>query len=382
MLILVGQRRVGKTYLLLQLKNWLAENKPEANVLFIDKDSLEFADVNDALSLYRRAKEELPDGGDNYLLIDEVQNVDNYEDALRSLFAERRCQIIATGSNAYVFSSEISTRLSGRYIEIPVYSLTYLEFLEFHNIQDSPDALLDYLRIGGLPGLADINKDNPTVVRQYIEGVYSTVIFKDILMREGLRNGAMMRKLSHFVADSVGKLVSPNSIANVLNAQGEKTSQAAVSRYLEMLCNALLTVGVPRYDIHGKRIFENLGKYYFSDIGIRNFLAPGKQLDSIERVMENTVWHHLVAQGFNVYVGILHNSEIDFVATRGEERLYIQVSYLLSSEETKRREFGNLMAVRDAAPKYVVSMEPLAGEYEAFPGIRHLNLRDFLKMEF
>ncbi len=382
MLILVGQRRVGKTYLLLQLKDWLAENRPQANVLHIDKDSMEFDDITDAKTLYRRTKDVLPENGDNYLLIDEVQNIENYEDALRSLYSERRCQIIATGSNAYLFSSEISTRLSGRYIEIPVYSLTYPEFLEFHKLTDSPDALLTYLRIGGLPGLANLDIKTPAAIRQYLEGVYSTIVLKDILMREGLRNGGLMRKLSQFTADSVGKMVSPNSIANALNAQGEKTSQAAVSKYLDMLCNALLTVAVPRYDIHGKRLFESLGKYYFADIGIRNFLAPGRQIDSIERVMENAVWHHLVTQGYKVYVGILYNSEIDFVATRGEERMFIQVTYQLATEETKKREFGNLLAIRDASPKYVISMEPLSGEYESYPGIQHLNLRDFLKKEF
>lgn len=382
MLVLVGQRRVGKTFMLLQLKEWIAANRPNANILFIDKESLEFADIADAMSLYKAAKAKLPDGEENYLLIDEVQDIAEYEQALRSLYAERRCQIVATGSNAYVFSSELSTKLSGRLIEVPVYGLTYPEFLIFHGLEDSDDSLMKFLRLGGLPGLRNVDISSEIAVRHFMEGVYNTVMVKDVMLRERLRNNMLITNLAKFTADCVGKPVSPNSIANALSSKGEKTSSNVISGYLNILCSALLITQVPRYDIHGKKLLEQLAKYYFTDHGIRNYLCQWNLLGSIEKVIENVVWHHLTCQDFKVAVGTLYRAEIDFVATKGERRIYVQAAYRLDSEETVKREFGNLMAIKDAAPKYVVSMDGISGELDAYPGIRHLSLREFLKMEF
>ena len=384
MLVLVGQRRVGKSFILKSIANWLSENKSDANVLFIDKDFDSFNFIKNAEDLYAHADEKLPAGEENYLLIDEVQDIDGYETALRSLYAEDRCQIIVTGSNAYMFSSEIATKFSGRYIEIPIRSLGYGEFLIFHNLTDSHESLLNYLRFGGMPGLSNYNFDEVPEIKAYLQGVYNTVVLKDIMAREQIRNFRFLENLIYFLADNVGQLVSSNSIAKYLKAQGSKVTNDLVSRYIKSTCNALIVDSLPRYDIHGKRIFELIEKYYFSDHGIRNCIVNEMPnvYGSIEKVIENVVRHHLLIQKFEVYVGVLPSGEIDFVAKKGDQTIYVQVAYKLSGPDTIIREFGNLQAIRDDYPKYVVTMEDITGPLKEYPGIMHIHLRDFLKRDF
>lgn len=310
-----------------------------------------------------------------------MQDIENYENALRSLHAEDRCQIVATGSNAYIFSSELSTRLSGRYIEIPVHSLSYTEFLRFHNLEDSDSSLNDYLCVGGLPGLCHFDIGDESQVRDYLQGVYNTIMMRDVIAREEIRNIRFIENLSSFIADNTGKLISVRNISNTMKSQGESISGSITSTYLRYLCGALIISPVARYDVHGKRLFEQNFKYYFADHGLRNLLCGFNLRGSIEKIIENVIWNHLTIQGFSVYVGILRNGEIDFVATRGDRTVYIQATYLLGSDETIRREFGNLQAINDNYPKYVVSMDPVGGDQPEYPGIRHVRLRDFLKTE-
>lgn len=381
MIILVGQRRVGKSFMLRQIHNWLKENHSGATVVYINKELLEFSHLTNATDLYDYVSPKFKPNGDNYLLIDEVQDIEGYEDALRSLNAEDRCQIIATGSNAYIFSSELSTRLAGRYIEIPIYGLSYREFLEFHDLSDSNESLGDYLRIGGLPGLRMYNIKDEIHVRDYLQGVYNTIMMRDIVSREKIRNIPFIENLSKFVADNDGKLVSANSIVKFMKSQGEKISETITSTYIGYLCKALLINPVTRYDIHGKKLFEMIYKYYFADHGLRNYLCAFNLRGSIEKVMENVVYLHLLTQGYKVNVGILRVGEVDFVATKGGKVIYVQVTYLLASEETIKREFGNLAAINDNYPKYVVSMDPINGELDEYAGIHHVHLREFLKTD-
>lgn len=381
MLILVGQRRVGKSKVLELFRDWLKANRPGANVVYINKELQEFSDIATAKQLYDYAIARLPEGAENYLLIDEVQDIANYENALRSLHAEDRCQVIATGSNAYIFSSELGTHLSGRYIEIKVYNLSYVEFLQFHNMEDSDEALMQYLRIGGLPGLHAFKPEEHSQINDYFEGVYNTILVKDIVRREKIRNVTQLENVVRFVADNVGKPTSISNIARYMTSKGEKISEETVSNYLKYLRDAFLAIPIERFDIHGKLLLESNNKHYFSDHGIRNYLCGFNIRGSIEKIMENVVWNHLRRQGFEVKVGILRAGEIDFVATKAERRIYIQVAYLLASDETVRREFGNLAAIKDNYPKYVVSLDPVGGEFSDYPGIGHVGLRDFLKME-
>lgn len=379
MLILIGQRRVGKSKVLELFKDWLNLNRPEANVVYINKEYQEFRDIETARQLYDYTAARLPKGGDNYLLIDEVQDIENYENALRSFHAENLCQVIATGSNAYIFSSELGTRLSGRYIEIPIYNLSYLEFLQFHNMKDSDESLMHYLIMGGLPGLQSFKPEEKSQINDYFEGVYNTVLVKDIVSREKVRNVTQLENIIRFVADNIGKPASVTNIVRYMTSKNEKISDETVSNYLKYLQDAFLAIPVKRFDIHGKMLLESNNKYYFSDHGIRNYLCGYDMRGSIEKIMENVVWNHLRRQGFEVTVGILRAGEIDFVATKADKRIYVQVTYLLASDATVKREFGNLLAIKDNYPKIVVSLDPVEGGFSEYPGIEHINLRNFLK---
>lgn len=381
MLILVGQRRVGKSKVLELFRNWLVGNRPDANVVYINKEFHNFRDIVTAEQLYDYVVARLPEGDENYLLIDEVQEIENYENALRSLHAENRCQVIATGSNAYIFSSELGTHLSGRYIEIKVYNLSYSEFLRFHNMEDSSEAIMHYLRMGGLPGLLTFRPEEQSQIIDYFEGVYNTILVKDVVMREKIRNVTQLENIIRFVADNIGKPISVANVARYMTSKGEKISDETVSNYLKYLRDAFLAIPIKRFDIHGKMLLESNNKHYFSDHGLRNYLCGFNIRGSIEKIMENVVWNHLRRQGFDVTVGILRVGEIDFVATKTDRRIYVQVTYLLASEDTVKREFGNLAAIKDNYPKYVVSLDPLSGRFNEYPGIEHVNLRNFLKMD-
>ncbi len=382
MLILVGQRRVGKSKVLELFHEWLDQNRPGANVVYINKEYQKFRDIVTAEQLYDYVAPRLPKDAENYLLIDEVQDIENYENALRSFHAEDRCQVIATGSNAYIFSSELGTRLSGRYIEIKIYNLSYLEFLRFHSLEDSEEALMLYLKIGGLPGLFAFKPEEQSQIKDYLEGVYNTILVKDIVSREKVRNVSQLENVIRFVADNIGKPISITNIVRYMTSKGEKISEETVSNYLKYLSDAFLAIPIKRFDIHGKMLLESNNKYYFSDHGIRNYLCVSDFRGSIEKIMENVVWNHLRRQGFEVTVGILRAGEIDFVATKADKRIYVQVTYLLASEETIKREFGNLSAIKDNYPKYVVSLDPVSGGFEEYPGIEHIKLREFLKTSF
>ncbi len=380
MIILIGQRRVGKSYMLKQVQNWIIANIPSANVLYISKEFHEFSNITNADELYEYVDTRLVSGEKNYLLIDEVQDITNYENALRSLHAERRCQIVATGSNAYVFSSELTTRLAGRYIEIPIHSLTYEEFLLFHKMEESDRSLYDYLRIGGLPGLCHYDISDESQVRDYLQGVYNTVMLRDVIAREGIRNISFVENLTSFVADNIGKLISVRNIANTMSSHGTKTSDVLTASHLRHLCSAYIISATQRYDIHGKKLFEQNYKYYFADHGLRNLLCGFNLRGSIEKVIENVVNLHLIVQGFKVTVGVLRNAEIDFVATKGNKTIYVQTTYLLASDDTIKREFGNLQDIKDNYPKYVVSLDPVSGDLPEYRGIHHYHLRHFLTM--
>lgn len=382
MLILVGQRRVGKSKVLELFRDWLGHNHPRANVVYINKEYQEFRDIVTAEQLYDYAASRMPAGAENYLLIDEVQDIERFENALRSFHAEDRCQVVATGSNAYIFSSELGTHLAGRYIEIKIYNLSYTEFLRFHNMTDSDEALMHYLRIGALPGLSAFRPEEQSQILDYLEGVYNTILVKDIVSREKVRNVTQLENVTRFVADNIGKPLSVANIARYMTSKGEKISDETVSNYLNYLRDAFLAIPVRRFDIHGKMLLETNNKHYFSDHGIRNYLCTPNIRGSIEKIMENVVWNHLRRQGLDVTVGILRAGEIDFVASKADMRIYVQVTYLLASDETVKREFGNLAAIKDNYPKYVVSMDPVTGGFSDYPGIEHVNLREFLKTEF
>lgn len=375
---LTGQRRVGKSCIMAQVMRHIGF-LPQANVVYLNKEKNEFDGIRDYNDLLGFVNGRLSKDKDNYLFIDEIQDIDGFERALRSLQADDACQIMVTGSNAKMLSSELTTYLSGRHIDYHIHSLGYEEFLLFHKMPDGDEALTAYLQYGGLPQLGRMGLDDRELVDDYLESVYSTILLKDIVERGQIRNVSLLKTLVRFMADNIGKLFSATSIVNFLKGQRVDTSAKVILNYLDLLCDAYIINRVSRYDIHGKRIFELGDKYYFEDLGLRNHIVGGNRSADIEKVMENAVYLHLFRMGYKVYVGQLHKTEIDFVAEKSGSTVYVQVAYLLASQETINREFGNLKLIDDNHPKYVISLDRMMGSVNA-DGIRHIYLRDFLKM--
>lgn len=376
-IVLVGQRRVGKSCILKMIRDDKMADS-DNNVIYIDKEKWQY----DAIETYRDLNEHIEKHWDNakhnYILIDEVQDIKEFERSVRSFRTEPNTDIIITGSNARMLSNELSTLIGGRYKEIYIQSLSYNEFLEFHNLADNDESLSLYIQYGGMPGLAKIGLEEDDA-REYQTDIYHTVLLKDVIMRNQIRNVPFLENLVRFMADNIGKLISANSIAKYMKSQGESITSTLVINYISFLCEAYILHKVNRYDIHGKRIFENNDKFYFDDNGVRNAIAGGTREGDIEKVIENIIYQHLIRLGYQVYVGQLQAGEIDFVCTKPEgQRLYVQASYIIAEQATREREFGNLRSIKDNYPKYVISMTPLLAKNDD-DGITHIHLRKFLR---
>lgn len=375
-IVLVGQRRVGKSCMMKMIRD-RKEADDSNNIIFIDKEKREFDCIQTYQDLNDYIGEHFLSDKHNYILIDEIQDIKEFERSIRSYRTEPNTDIIITGSNARMLSNELSTLIGGRYKEIYIQSLSYNEFLEFHQLSDNDEALALYIQYGGLPSLAKIGLEEDDA-REYQMDIYHTVLLKDVIMRNQIRNVPFLENLVRFLADNTGKLISANSISKYMKSQGESIASAAIINYISFLCEAYILHKVNRYDIHGKRIFETNDKFYFEDNGIRNAIAGGTREGDIEKVIENIIYQNLIRLGYQVYVGQLQAGEIDFVCTRpGGERIYVQASYIIADDATREREFGNLRAIKDNYPKYVISMTPLLTKNDN-DGITHLHLRKFL----
>ena len=376
-IVLVGQRRVGKSYMMKTVRDQKASNL-DNNIIYIDKEKREFDSIKNYQDLNQYIDEHFDANKHNYILIDEIQDIKEFERSIRSFRTEPNTDIIITGSNAKMLSNELSTLIGGRYKEIYIQSLSYEEFLMFHQLPDSDDSLAQYIQYGGLPGLAKIGLEEDDA-REYQMDIFHTVLLKDVIMRNQIRNVPFLENLVRFLADNTGKLISANSIAKYMKSQGESITSTVIINYISFLCEAYILHKVNRFDIHGKRIFETNDKFYFEDNGIRNALAGGTREGDIEKVIENIIYQHLIRLGYQVYVGQLQAGEIDFVCTKPDgQRIYVQASYIIVDQATREREFGNLRVIKDNYPKYVISMTPLVTSNDD-NGITHLHLRKFLK---
>lgn len=376
-IVLVGQRRVGKSCILKMIRDDKMADS-DNNVIYIDKEKWQY----DAIQTYKDLNEYIErywvNDKYNYILIDEVQDIEEFERSVRSFRTEPNTDIIITGSNARMLSNELSTLIGGRYKEIYIQSLSYNEFLEFHNLSDNDESLSLYIQYGGMPGLAKIGLEEDDA-REYQIDIYHTVLLKDVIMRNQIRNVPFLENLVRFLADNIGKLISANSIAKYMKSQGESITSSVVINYISFLCEAYILHKVNRYDIHGKRVFENNDKFYFEDNGVRNAIAGGTREGDIEKVIENIIYEHLIRLGYQVYVGQLQAGEIDFVCTKPEgQRIYVQASFIIAEQATREREFGNLRSIKDNYPKYVISMTPLLTKNDD-DGITHIHLRKFLR---
>jgi len=372
--VMVGHRRVGKSFILFQLIELIKNAEQDANIIYINKEDIEFTDIISYKELHKYISDRLVQDRRNYIFIDEIQEIIDFRIAIRSLALDNNNDIYMTGSNAVMFSADLANELGGRYIEFRIYSLSYLEFLDFHKLPNNDDSLEKYMHFGGLPYLMHLPLEED-VVMEYIRSVYATIVLRDVIQRKNIRNAAFLDQLIRFLADNVGSLFSSNRISDFLKNQKVGISPYTVSEYADALAEAFIVHRIGRYDITGKKIFERGEKYYFENMGIRNVIAGYKLQDRAKR-LENIVCNHLLFCGYDVKVGALNTEEIDFVCTRGGETLYIQTAIALSSPETMKREFGNLLKIKDNYPKMVVSGEKAFEN--SFEGIKHIYIRDFL----
>lgn len=379
-IVLTGQRRVGKSYILKMIRNIKANDK-DNNTIYIDKEKKAFDHIKTYSDLNSYIDTHYQIDKMNYILIDEIQEIREFERSIRSYITEPNTEVIVTGSNAKMLSNELSTIIGGRYKEIYIHSLSYKEFLHFHNLQDSDDSLNKYIQFGGLPGLLRFGLDEDEAI-DYQKDVLNTVLLKDVIARNNIRNISFLEMLTNFVADNIGKLISASSISKYMKSQGTSISPDTIIDYTQYLEDAYIIHKVNRYDIHGKRIFESNDKFYFEDHGLRNSLTEGTREGDIEKLIENIIYQHLIRLGYNVNVGQLQAGEIDFVCTKkaGTQKIYIQAAYLVANQDTRVREFGNLHNIKDSYPKYVISMTPGVTRNDD-DGIAHIHLRRFLMLD-
>lgn len=372
--VLIGHRRVGKSYILYQLINLIKSEERDANIIYINKEDLDFEFIQDHRSLYDYVKVRLIEDQRNYIFVDEIQDIENFHLAIRSLALDTNNDLYITGSNSKMFSGDLANDLGGRYVEFTIYSLSYLEFLQFHKLPNNDESLEKYIHFGGLPYLINLPLVEH-IAMEYINSIYSTIVLRDVIRRKKIRNTVFLEQLIRFLANNVGSLFSSKSISDFLKNQKINIAANQVSEYVDALQEAFLVHRIGRYDIVGKKCFERGEKYFFENMGIRNAIAGYKPHDRAKRI-ENIVCNHLIVCGYEVKIGALESEEIDFVCTRNGEKLYVQVAVELSKPETIAREFGNLLRIKDNYPKIVVSGEhSFENSYE---GIKHIYIRDFL----
>lgn len=379
-IVLTGQKRVGKSFVLLDLKRLLSSDS-QNNVIFIDKEKKEWKEIKNDSDLNDYIDARIDSTRTNFILIDEVQEIKDFEDSLRNYRTENGVEIVVTGSNAETLSGDLSTKLGGRHHEIYVQSLCYLDFLRFHSLTDSDESLRKFIDVGGLPGLKLYDLADIDGLRTYCEDVLNTALMKDIILRHKVRNVPFLYNLVKFLADNTGKLISATSISKYMRGRKESVSTDLALRYIKYLSDAYIVHKVERYEIRGKKLLESNDKYYFEDVGIRNTQTLVGRDKDIEKVIENIIYQQLVHDGYKVQVGQLQAGEIDFVCTKGTSRVYAQASYLIAGEETREREFGALKKIKDNYPKYVISLTPMVTRTDD-EGIIHLSLREFLVKGF
>lgn len=375
---ITGVRRCGKSSLLDLYEQYLLDKgvKQEA-IVRMNFESLDFDDIKTYKQLHTYIKERIQPKGMTYVLLDEVQMVEDWERAVNSLRLNKLADIYITGSNAYLLSSEISTLLSGRYVEIKMLPLSFKEFMDFNEYaqSDADKAFSQYLEFGGFPGLTELI-DTPTTISPYLDGIYSTIIMRDVVQRNAVRDPALLENIVRFLASNICNLVSSKKISDYLTSAGRKTASETVDNYLKMLENAYIFYHIGRYDIKGKQHLKTQGKYYIVDTGIRNALA-GRRGQNYGSVLENIVYFELLRRGYDVSIGRFNDLEVDFVATMPDDILYVQVTATMMDASSQERELQPLRQIPDNYRKIVLTMDqtPLRD----FDGIRNEYLLDFLQ---
>lgn len=351
--IITGIRRSGKSKLMQAYIAYLKAHVPNANIIFIDFMDLAYEELKEYHALYRFVEAHNQVGKVNYLLVDEVQLCPDFELAINSLYAKGSYDIYITGSNAFLLSADLATLFTGRYIEIHVFPFSFGEYCQYYSETQDRDRLFeDYTRKGGLSGSYAYRTEQDRI--NYLKEVYRTIVTRDLVQKYALSDASVLQHLSEFLMDNISNLTSPNRVSRLLTANSIPTNHVTIGKYIKYLCSAFVFYDIKRYDIRGKKYLGNSEKFYLCDCGLRYAILGNRNLD-YGRLYENMVCIELLRRGYEVYVGKLYQKEIDFVAQRGSEKIYIQVSDNLSGQETFEREVAPLLQIRDAYPKTIIA---------------------------
>ena len=372
--IITGVRRSGKSELMKAYIRRITESQDDVNIIFVDFFDLKYENLKDYHALYNYIEGLYDPSKRNYVFVDEVQLCDKFELAINSLHASRKYDIYVTGSNAFLLSSDLTTLFTGRYIEIHVFPFSFAEFCRYYSDEKDTEKLFnEYVIKGGLAGSYEYRTDRDRV--SYIRDVYDTIINRDLVTKYRLPDTTTLELLAEFMMDNVSNLTSPNKISDTLTTNTVATNHKTVGNYIRYLCDAYVFYGVRRYDIRGRKYLKTSVKYYLSDTGIR-FARLGRRNLDYGRMYENIVCIELMRRGYEVYVGKLYKKEVDFVALRGDEKLYIQVSDDITSPKTFEREYDPLLKIKDAYPKLILANT--RHETYDYEGIKIYNLPDWL----
>jgi len=376
--VVTGIRRCGKSTLLEMFRDYLIENGVrEDQIISINFEDMDFSDINDAKKLHDYVTSRLNKDLMNYVFLDEVQKVKEFQIAVDSLYIRKNVDIYITGSNAHILSGELATLLSGRYIEIDLLPLSFNEYLSFEGKTDLNRKFADYLRYSSFPFTLYLNKDNEKV-RNYLGGIYNTVILKDVVAKKKIADIMMLESVIRFIFDNIGSLLSTKKIADTMTSYGRKISTHTVESYISALLDSYIIYRAKRYDVKGKQYLKTNDKYYICDIGLRSYLLGNKGGDT-GHVLENIVYLELLRRGYDVYVGKVGDKEVDFVAIRQDIIEYYQVALTVRDENKLKTELASLDAISDHYPKYLLTLDddPPANHN----GIRQINVLDFLMDE-
>jgi len=358
--VITGMRRTGKSTIMQMIINHLVESGVKKElIIFINMESLNNSHLTDISKLYKLVNRYKKKTGEKlYLLIDEVQEIQDWEKAINSFFADGDADIFITGSNSKLLSSELATLLTGRYVEFYVYPLVFSEFSQFRNKEiKSADLFNEFLKFGGMPGIHHLDFKEPEIY-QYLSAVIDSVLLKDVVKRNNIRNVALLEKIMQFIFDNIGNIFSGRKIADYFKNERRTLGHETVYNYLKYLESAFIINRVPRFDLKGKKILETNEKYYLTDIGLGHALLGYREKD-INAYLENIIFIELLYRGYNVKIGKFYDYEVDFIAEKQSERLYIQVCYILSDEKVRNREMRPFHKISDNHPKYLLTMDSI-----------------------
>lgn len=374
--VITGVRRCGKSTIMEIFQDYLkSEGIPDNRIVAVNLEDYDFFELRDPHKLYRYIKEHMIQGQKLYVFLDEIQNVKDFPDVVNSLFIKKDIDLYLTGSNAYMLSSEIATFISGRYVEIKMLPLSFKEYVEATGGRSRlEESYRRYIELSSLPYALDL-KDSPRELNDYLNGVYSTIVLKDVTARKKISDPMMLESVVRFTFDNIGNYLSTKKIADAMTSDGRKIDTKTVEKYIAALLESYVLYQARRYDIKGKQYLKTLEKYYVVDIGLRRVLLGSKAMD-VGHILENIVYLELLRRGYNVYVGKVNDLEIDFVASNERGQVYYQVSATVRNEEVLHRELAPLQQLSDNYPKYILTLD---NDPEAdYEGIRRINALEWL----